>query len=150
MPKLLQPFLLFCPEIMLMHHWFAIENYFITYSLMLAPQILHSTCGSVLGQDTEPQIAPNGCAIGIKSVWRSDEQVGSLWRNNSLLTCVLKALWVVERVDKCYKNSAFAIYWLSTSLKIFILLLEVGKKWQRRKQIQQYFCNNSLLAYKVI
>ena len=28
-------------------------------------RLLQSACRSVLGQDTEPQIAPEGCAIGV-------------------------------------------------------------------------------------
>lgn len=69
---------------------------------------------SVLGQDTEPLIAPNSCSIGVwLSVWVPDKQVRPLERSHLPLLCecvgeranvdlYCKALWVVKRGEKHY------------------------------------------------
>ncbi len=62
------------------------------------PRLLWSTCRGVLGQDTEPQIAPDGCTIGVKvCVCVPDEQIGSLQSSLQSLVCE----WV--NADLCNK-----------------------------------------------
>ncbi len=82
--------------------------------LCFYPRFLDSAYHSALSQDTEPQVDPNGCSIIVwKCVYDFLMSRLALCRvatchycvNGWMLTCVAKALWVVERLEKDYINT---------------------------------------------
>ncbi len=93
---------------------------------MFDSRLFRSAFSSVLGQDTEPQIAPDGCPIGVwmcLSSWQAGWPPCCWCVNGWMLTCVIKALWVGERLKKCCLNTVHLPFILS--LKCFYSLTSV-------------------------
>lgn len=70
---------------------------------------------NVFEKGSEPQIALDGCSIGVPSAWFSDgwhrvekltcHQCVSVRANGWQLTCIVEVLRVVQKPEKCYINA---------------------------------------------